>query len=193
MRIRILFIPLILLTILSNAQVIQERVKDQIKILKQSKIDTFLIYYLTCNGRMPALDSCSYEEPQCLFWIHNNNTYVQKFDYCKNHSPLALDTVNPILFYLANKIKIDKEKIKPPTYFKSKKDKVSLVVDHDCFNEISFKIRNKSIFKTVSEYNLNFERFDNGRKNINFKYNQGTKLKKLIDILNKSVSKYDKE
>ena len=192
---RTLFIPLILLTISSNAQVIQERIQNQIKVLKQSKVDTFLIYSLTCNGRLPALDSCSYEESQYLFWVRNSNSYVQKFDYCKNYSSLALDTLNTFLFFLANRIQIEKEKIKMPTYIKSKKgnvvDKVVSLVDHDCFNEISFHIKNELIHKTVSEYDLNFEKFDNGRKNIYYNYNQSTKLKRLIDLINNSLSKND--
>jgi len=193
MKLLFFFIPLISLTISSNAQVIQERVQNQVKILKQAKIDTFLIYTLTCNGRIPAIDSCSSEDPQYLFWIQNGNPFVQEFDYCTNQSLLALDSINPISFYLANKIKIDKEKVKPPTYIKSKNDTFSLVINHDCFNEICFQIQNKILLKKVSEYNLNFEKFDSGQKNIYYNYNQSTKLKELIDIINNSLSKVDKK
>ena len=39
----------------------------------------------------------------------------------------------------------------------------------------------------MSEYDLTFKRFDNGRRNIYYNYNQQTQLKKFIDLITQFI------
>jgi hypothetical protein len=48
---------------------------------------------------------------------------------------------------------------------------------------MTFYVKTKRTFKSASYYDLNFEKFDNGKTNIYYKYNQNTKLKQLVDQL----------
>ena len=175
----------------SNGQVIEHRIQKQIDSLQVSNVDTFLIYSYTCNGcGLPAdpFDTCSYEETQYLFWMQNTKTFLKRFDYCKNYKTVELDTINPMTFYLKHKQIVDKEEIKEPTYYEIRKTKKgidtlinTLVVDHSYYHQFNFYTKNKSVKKSVDVYYLEFTKFDNGRKNIYYNYNQRTKLKTLID------------
>ncbi len=74
-----------------------------------------------------------------------------------------------------------------PTYVESKKGdiltEISSTIDHTCFYEMNFCYNGKKVFKTVSDFDLTFIKFDNGRKNMYYNYNQQAKLKKLIDLM----------
>ena len=185
---RLLFPILIIgLTISSNGQIIDQRIQQELESLRLSNIDTFLIYKLSCPGSVSnfRIDTCAYEETQYLLWKQDVNCYIKKFDFCSIYLPTVLDSVNPLSFYLSNKNQIDKEQIKWPTYFESKNKAISMVVDHTCFYEMTFLLHDKTILKSVSYFSLTFEKFDNGKRNIYYTYNQRTKLKKLVDLLDK--------
>jgi len=170
----------------SNGQTIDIRIQKEIDTLRLAHVDTFLIYSVPCVGceRIVSLDTCSYEEePWYLLWKKSTNYYLQKFDFCKNYKPILLDTLNPLSFYLMYGSKIDKEEIKPPTYLKSKNIAISSSVDHTWFYEMTFLLKDKKVFKKVSHYDLTFTTFDNGRKNMYALYNQHTRLKKLIELI----------
>jgi hypothetical protein len=175
------------LAISSDEQVIDSRIQQEIESLRLSKVDTFLVYSLPCPGSVTnfRIDTCAYEETQYLFWKQNANCYIKKFDFCNIYTPILLDSINPLSFYLMKRNQIDKEKIKPPTYFQSKDIAISSTVDHTCFYEMIFLLNDKIIFKRVSFYDLTFEKFDNGKRNIYYTHNQRTKLKKLVDLLDK--------
>jgi hypothetical protein len=183
-----LLIPTLIfaLPLSSSEQTIDDRVQKEIETLKLSQVDTFLIYSIPCVGCEPiiSLDTCSYEEqPWYLLWKQSGNYYLKKIDFCKSHKPTLVDTLNPLSFYLANSTKIDREEIKPPTYMKSKNVAISSTVDHTWFYEMIFLIKDKKVFKKISHYDLTFSAFDNGRKSIYAYYNQHTKLKKLVELI----------
>src|SRR5690606_36544479 len=107
-------------------------------------------------------------------------------DYCSNYKALKLDSSNPLTFYLKHKSAIDKEAIKPPTYYEIKKGKHgtdtivnSITVSHSCFHEFIINLKGGIKHKTVNTYYLNYTRFDNGKLNVYQKYNQRTKLSAL--------------
>ena len=106
-----------------------------------------------------------------------------------------VDTINPLTFYIAQKKKIDHEIIYPPTYIQSQHGDtgtlISQSIDHTCYYEMTFIIRGKKIIKNVSDYNLTFKTFDNGRKNMYYNYNKHTQLKKLIDFLTQFAKQID--
>jgi len=170
----------------STGQTIDTRVQKEIDILRLSEIDTLLICSIPCVGCEPivTLDTCPYDEPPCyLFWKKSTNYYLQKIDFCKNYKPVLLDTLNALSFYLSHSSKIDQEEIKPPTYLKSKNEEIISSVDHTWFYEITFILKDKKVFKKISHYDLTFTTFDNGRKSMYDFYNQHTKLKKLVELI----------
>jgi len=177
----------IALTISANSQ-LDKQIQHEITALRLSKVDTFLIYSSPCPGSVVSfwVDTCPYEAPQYLFWKQDASYYLKKFDLCKNYKAVLLDTINPLSFYLAHSKQIDKEEIKIPTYVQSKKGNViteiSSTIDHTCFYEMVFLLRNKKVSKKISDYDLTTIKFDNGKCNIYYSQNQQTKLKKLIDL-----------
>ncbi len=188
----ILSLVALCLTFSINAQVVDERVQNKINSLRQTNVNTFLIYSLSCNGGLIPLDTCAYEQTQYLFWTKNLKTYLKRFDYCKDYKPIQLDTLNPLNFYFANKLLIVKEVIKQPTYYVVKKTKKgidtilnTITVDHSCYHKFDFVLNKDITTKVIDIFDLNYVKFDNGKKNIYYSYNQRTKQKKLIDIVSK--------
>ena len=158
-------------------------------------IDTFLVYSQPCSGGL-ITDSCSIEDTHYLFWTKNNNFFLKRFDYCQTFKPLALDTSNPLAFYLKNRKQIDKEEILPPSRYEFKKHGnitdtliLSSFVDHSCYHTFALPFSKKPKYKSVDSYNLNFEKFENGRRNIYYTHNQKTKLKTLIDLTTVLINK----
>jgi hypothetical protein len=182
------------LTISLNAQVVDDNVQKQIVILKQVNVDTFLIYSLSCNGGLIPFDTCAYEETQYLFWTQNLKTFLKRFDYCNDYKPIQIDSLNPLSFYFVNKLLIAQEEIKQPTYYEVKRTKKgidtlenTITVDHSCYHKFDFILNGDTSKKVIDNFDLDYVKFDNGKKNIYYSYNQGTKQKKLIDIVSKLI------
>lgn len=146
-------------------------------------VDTFFNYTLTCMGGL-RIDTCNYYDPEYLFWRQKGETFLKKFDDFRFYKAVSLDSINALTFYLTHKNQIDKEQIKPPTYIQSKKGNVvteiSSTTDHTCYYEMTFMINGENIFKRVSDYDLTFIKFDNGKKNLYYNYNRKTNLRSLI-------------
>jgi hypothetical protein len=169
-----------------SASNIKRRAQSFQDSLTKSKIDTSLDYTLECVGYY-HIDTCNYFDAHYIFWKQGDKTYLQKFDDCNVHKPILLDTINPLIFYIAEKKKIDHEIIYPPTYIESQhgntETSIRQSIDHTCYYEMTFITNTKKVVKNVSDYDLTFQRFDNGRRNMYYNYNQQTKLKKLIDLI----------
>lgn len=181
---------IITLTTSANGQRIDNKLQTEIDSLKLFNIDTSLIYSFYCVGGY-RLDTCISNEPQYLFWLKENRYFLKKFDNCQNYKPIILDTINPLSFYLSCKNEIDKEEIKMPYYLQSKSKKKEIVmtstISHDCFYKMNFQLKMESIYKKVSDFNLTFKNFDDGKKNEYYIYNQSTKLKDLIEQLTQLI------
>lgn len=176
----------ILLTLTGETQIVDDRVNNYIS---RNSIDTFLVYAYHCSGCIISFDSCGFDEPHYLMWKQNGNYFLKRFDYCTTFKTLTLDTTNPLAFYLNNRPAIEEEEIKQPTYFEVKKRKKtidSLIVtstrSHSYFHKFQFPFVAETKFKYVDTYDLEFEKFDDGKKNVYYDYNQKTKLKTLIDL-----------
>lgn len=179
-----------------NTNSVEKRLKTFQDSLKQNNIDTFLNYSMVCLGGVYPPDTCNFFDNSYLFWKQNGITFLQKFDGCKFYKSVVLDTINPLTFYIAQHKKIDGEKIYHPTYVQSKHGNtvttIEETIDHTCFYEMTCFIKKKKIFKSVSEYDLTLKKFDNGRKNIYYNYNQQTQLKILIDQTIDLIKQLDK-
>lgn len=126
--------------------------------------------------------------------------FLKRFDYCKTFSTLSLDTFSPLSFYLLNERIIDKEEIRQPTYFEVKKNKTSVdtlmttsTISHSCYHKYQISLRNKTKFKYADTYDLDFKTFDNGKRNIYYTYNQGTKFKHLLGLTTSLIDKLKEE
>jgi len=106
---------------------------------------------------------------------------------------VAVTVDNPLAYFVGNKTKIEKEEIKIPVYYirgdGSKSDEISAFTQHDCFHEVTMIIGSSATHKGVSEFSLNYKKFENGRMNINYSYNQSTALKVLISKANSAIKK----
>lgn len=170
----------------SYSQIIESKVE---RFVNEQNIDSFLIYSRLLDGSFPSPDSCQWEEPNYLFWRVKDQWYMKRFDYCNTFETVLLDSLNPLKFFLQHKQQIDKEKVKEPTHYQTVKRNgrkevitTSITASHQLYHEFKYYagVYKKTI--SVSEYNLQFEKFDNGKRNINYFKNQKTKLKSLIDI-----------
>lgn len=131
--------------------------------LTQSNVDTILNYTLDCIGSTYRVDTCDFYHTYYLFWIQNESTFLQKFDGCNFYKAIPLDTINLLTFYVAQQKEIDQEMIYPPTYSKSKYGDTVITVEqtivHTCFYQMNSLIKKKKTFKSVSEYDLSFQKF----------------------------------
>jgi hypothetical protein len=178
----------------TSAQLIDKKIET---FVEQQKVDTFMVYSFPCSGEI-LLDSCGYEEPRYLFWKFENNYYLKRFEYCKTYKLIQIDSINPLRFYLTYKRIIDHEKIKPPTcyVFKHVKNKIDTLiesssVDHSCYHTFLLNIGKQSLTKYADVYDLDFVKFDDGRKNIFFVYNNRTKLKSLVDQTKECLKEFE--
>jgi hypothetical protein len=180
---------LIGLATLVTGQTTDKKLQKQIDSLRKSGIDTFLIYSFTCNEGVSRLDTCAFDEPEYLFWMQEKNYFIMKFDDCKNYKSIILDTINPLSFFIKFKNIITKEQIRRPSYIQSKNSNIEMtsMIDHDCFYKMTYQLRRKSVIKKISDYNLTFKNFDNGKMNRFYTYNQSTKLKVLISQLTQLI------
>jgi hypothetical protein len=190
-------LTLFLVTVLISlqGQRVGNKVSKELKQLAITKIDSLLIYNLYCNGGLLPFDSCQYENDQFLFWKQGTNYFCKKFSYCKTYKAVLLDNINPFSFYLSNKSTIDKETIKKPVYVKIEKKGIktieTITVDHTCFYEMSFVLNKRKTVKVVNDFFLTFEKFDDGKPNTNFKSNQNTKLRILVENIKLLLDKFD--
>lgn len=182
------------LTVSLKAQVVDEKVQNEVNRLRQAHVDTFLVYSLSCNGGLIPLDTCASEPTQYLFWSKNLSTYLKRFDYCKNYKLIQLDTLNPLSFYYTNQTLIANELIKHPTYYEVRKTKKgvdtvlnTITVNHSCYHRFDFVLNGDTTTKVIDNFDLDYVKFDNGRKNIYYSHNQRTKQKTLIDIVSKLI------
>lgn len=182
------------LTVSLKAQVVDEKIENELSILRKNHVDTFLVYSLSCNGGLIPLDTCAYEPTQYLFWTKNSMTYLKRFDYCKEFKPVQLDTLNPLNFYISNQVLIANEVIKQPTYYEIKKTKKgidtvlnTITVNHSCYHRFDFVLNGNTTTKVIDNFDLEYVKFDNGKKNIYYRYNQRTRQKMLIDVISKLI------
>ena len=179
-----------------NATNIKKKAKEFQDSLMRNNIDTMLEYTLECVGYY-STDTCKLFDGHFFLWKQNDKTFLKRIDDCNIYKAVLLDTINPLTFYVSQKKNIDREIIYPPTYIQSKHGEsetaISLYIDHTCYTEITTTIKAKKTFKRVSDYNLTFEKFDNGRKNIYYNYNQKTKLKKLVEDMAQLVQQINRD
>ncbi|RXK58029.1 hypothetical protein ESA94_18615 [Lacibacter luteus] len=180
------------LCINTSAQEIDSKIDSFTRV---NNIDSFLVYFITCNDLAHSIDSCNQSPSLYLIWKKNGNFFIQKFEHCEDYKAIQISNENPLSFYFTNKEIISKEEIKSPVYYEYKKEKgrkytieVTSTRSHSCFYNIFFRTNINSFQKRIDSYNLDFTEYSDGKKSINTKYNNSTKLKQLIGDLKTFVN-----
>jgi hypothetical protein len=175
-----------LLALAGKTQIVDHRVDNY---TSRNFIDTFLVYSYHCSGCVISFDSCGFDEPHYLMWKKNGNYFLKRFDYCTTFKTLTLDIYNPLVFYLNNRTAIEEEEIKQPTYYEVKKRKrkvdtliTTSTMSHSYYHKFQLPFLKDTKFKYVDTYDLAFEKFEDGKRNFFYDYNQRTRLKALIDL-----------
>jgi hypothetical protein len=181
----------------SNGQMVKDDIESFIKV---RAIDTFLIYYQPCIGYSYPADTCQPKDTHYLLWKESNEYFAKKFQTCYTSNSNSIDIKNPLAYYIANRQTINDEEIKQPTYLKSVKKRKTIdtimvitAIDHSCHYKFMFGLNGVVTKKSADEFDLNFIKFDTGEMNINYEYNQKTKLKKLIDYTTVMTETFDKK
>ena len=188
----------LILLLIYGLSSVGQRVEQKVEIFtKEIDVDAFYVYSFPCIGYIYSIDSCQRKDTHYLLWTKNNNYFIKRFENCSVSLPIQLDTLNPLKFYILNKHFIDKEELKPPTYYEYKKrnNKIDTLmwsssIDHSCHHKFVYNVGGKSVEKWYDTYDLNFIKFDNGQKNIYYDFNQRTKSNSLINQMNKLLDLY---
>ena len=187
-----------LLSLTLKAQITRYTVWDFRDSLRSTGIDSLIIYSKECTGEpIFVQDSCHWQEPYYLMWKANNKFYLKKFEPCYRHKILELDSLQPYQFYFNNKKTIVAEEIKQFMYSEivkagnnTTKRNVTVQSTHDCFYKLSFSVGADIIEKKVTNFDLESED-SYAKKNIYYKKNQQTKLKRMVDLCEELVLRYN--
>ena len=193
---KLAFLMLLVISGLSSiGQTVQQKVE---RFAKEIGVDSFYVYSYPCIGYSYPIDSCKRKDIHYLLWAKKNKYFIKRFENCSFSSSIQIDTPNPMKFYILNNHLIDKEVLKPPTYYSYEKRKnkidtltVSSSVDHSCHHKFVFHLGGKSVEKWYDTYDLNFKKFDNGQKNIYFDFNEKTKSNTLINEMTELLDLYN--
>ena len=194
---KLLFLTITLgISFLSKGQQVENSVKE---FIKEQRLDTFLTYTYPCIGYEYPIDSCEPSDTHFLIWMKSKKFFIKKFKKCFTSEVVILESDNPLTFYLLNKHQIDEEQIKEPAYYKYQKRKkgvdtliVTTSINHSCHHTFSFKVNGSEVNKSADTYNLDFERFESGEKNINYDVNLKTKFKELIGRITALIRVFEK-
>ena len=170
MKFRILNIFLLLLSVQTFSQdrySFDWNGKSLIDSLKKEKIDSIYTVKSHCTGVLQL--SKNDNNPICdhkdwryfdlyVFWIHNGEKFVKKFNNCFEYEKVQLDSIGFLKYYNKNRKSFVSEKIKSAKAIKVVNDDIVVItydVDDYCKLDLSFAINNR-IFRTEI-YDYNFE------------------------------------
>src|SRR5256885_613909 len=112
----------LILLVISGLSAIGQSVEQKVdKFAEDISLDSFYVYSYPCVGYSYPIDSCKRKDTHYLLWTKNNNYFIKRFENCSVSHAIQLNTLNPLKFYILNKRFIDKEELKPPTYYVYKK------------------------------------------------------------------------
>lgn len=177
-----------------SAQTAEKLVNAKIKELSVLGIDTVLTYRDGCSGCEFILGNspCETKDYLYLVWADKTHNYIQRFDPCYHHEPVA-DEMNGVINLLRKHLpELIKEELKPPKELVKidGKDVVSTVeMMHDDYYIYTINLSGTLYRKVISSNNLYTKVFggNENSRNINYSYNQSTYLKQLNDFVGKRI------
>ena len=190
-------------------------IKKRIAELRESGVDTLVIYNSYCNGCYRPYDLtkrniCQSFDQQYLVWLKDGRNYVQLFDECYTYNILNNSLNEFVTFIKLYLSAIKSEEIKLVQYktiYQGKETIATTAVDHSHLWVFDFYIGSETIRKTIDGYRLS-EYVDNTLSepkklattpikelNINYTYNKNTYLNQMKDIIETRVKelKFEKQ
>lgn len=129
-------------------------------------------------------ENCKSKNEFYIFWSENDKSFVQKFDNCSEFHKLEISDFNPIEFLKSNANELKSESIKR---YQIDEETYS-TVSHSCFRNYVFNDGQNKYEKKFDIYDLTGENI-----NLNFNYNNGTRLIKLDTQLNGIIAELESQ
>jgi hypothetical protein len=168
---------------------IDHKVSHTIDSLHKEGVDTIMIFAPGCGGRIGTPDTCTWDLPKYITWVQKGQYFLKKVTICGQPQTALLTTDNPLSWYLAHQNEILQEEIKEPISKMINGTYLTTSVSHVNYYDFTMLIGDSTYEKHVNEYNLHLKSFDGKTKNINYYYNQHTRLKALLDSWMKIITR----
>lgn len=169
-----------------------KKIKKAINRLHKNGVFTIVGYYVDCVGYAHVFklsEGCKPFDVKYLFWINDQNAFVQRFDECRDYMPVP--TSDLFIRTFANNVSaISSENILWPEHDLKDSTKRVIVrtVDHSCYTVFNSYIPKNKFQKDFSEYYLDSVYVEKGYLNDNYEHNHKTYLYKLKAIAEKQVA-----
>lgn len=177
----------------NSTEHLYEKVNKYVTELKSKGIDTICIYqdyYVGIQRKNYAEEPCNYENtfiPTYIFWKQNNITYVTRKDNCFDFDILKIEQNNFWNLIFENKKIILNEKNLGFEFIENKSHrKLYKSESHSHYRRFEIFINKYTCEKYFGDFDLT--EYNSGDLNINYKYNNSTKSKLLMDELEKIVN-----
>lgn len=178
----------------SNGAAVQRKVDS----LKKQGIDTSIIFLSTVEGWPAYMDSAGKYEIQYLIWAYGSKTYFQKFveldrKQYKNFTPVI--SLNETLqLFLKGNLNIIRDEMIYPFIYKSTDNQNRIIYSplfstHRKYSFIRVYTTETEVEKEIYDDGLKEESIS--LKNLNFEYNNSTKLKALYELILSTIGKID--
>lgn len=155
-------------------------ISQEIKVLKEKKIDSFFILEKYCNGCIKLImeneKDCDYGTSKIyVFWKEKENAFYKKIDKCDSSKvKISTEIFNDFLT-------IKNETVKP--YQTENNGYVN--ISHSTFSLFYFNIDEKIVVKKYDHFDLTNNKEE---PNINFKHNKSLALVKLDKKCDKIIN-----
>jgi len=165
--------------------------------IKGSGIDTFFIYKPYCysdgiwfpeNATEKEIhdNECDQNNQTFVFYRIKGNTFVTKYNKCYKFYPIKINTSPTFSYFILHHTELMKDSISDASV-KNKDGSLSIVgIDHSCYRNVYLFLNHSKNFN-IDIYDFNKNVYTG--RNINFKKNNKTHIKKLIDIIYTELEK----
>jgi len=161
--------------------------------LRSKGIDTILVYKDYCEGCVylsKVEDNCENQAPPVnIFWLDNGQTFMVEKNAC--HSYGVIKTNNNFFwkYYFEHAESIKTESIKMPQYIDEQGKLLTVSRNHTQNQEIDIITGDLIVSKNLDDFYFT-KLLDSGKnKNLHYRYNKETHLKKLQLMLASVVKK----
>ena len=172
---------------LSNVLVAQEFLPDynsKLDSLLNQKVELLVEYKIDVGGIVvlePGSD-CSDPNPRYLFWQKDGVVHKQKFTHCQTygeaHKEVVLENSELINAISNNLDLIERSEVLPVT-----SDRIEeVLITHDDYWTFTIHTKEEKFQKVISRFELETKYVKDEELNLNYKANQNSILKKVIDL-----------
>lgn len=170
------------------------KVKAKILELKNANVDKYIVYNVSCNGRIPKIvieGKCTAYDIQYVVWLEKGRSYLQQFNECNDYKAKLIkggffDIISKRLHEIDTaKILYPQLKVTRNGQFVSE----DVIQDHTCSSIFKIHWGSKFMDKRVDQFNLSFKYSDKHELNVNYQHNQKSILNTLFKQINRELTK----